>query len=65
MGLNYYVTFLGEEIALRLVEQEFTARLLQPFCIFGLALCSWLKMQNDYFLPFLKHQSWLKGLVTR
>ena len=57
MSLNYYVTFLGEEIALRLVVQEFIAGLFQPFCIFGLVLCSRLKIQNDYFLPFLKHQS--------
>lgn len=37
-GLNY-VIFIGEEIALRLVQLEFIAGLLQPFCIFGLALC--------------------------
>lgn len=34
-GLNYYVTFIGEEIVLGSVQQEFIATLLQSFCIFS------------------------------
>lgn len=34
-SLNYYVIFIGEEIALRSFQQEFIATLLQSFHIFS------------------------------
>lgn len=65
MGLNYYITFIGEEIALRLVQQEFIARLLQPFFIFSLALCSWLKTQNDCFSALYETSIFAEGVGNK
>ena len=65
MGLNYYITFIGEEIALRLGQQEFIARLLQPFFIFSLALCSWLKIQNDCFSALYETSVFAEGVGNK
>lgn len=34
-GLNYYVSFIGEEIEVKSVQEEFIATLLQSFFIFS------------------------------